>query len=85
MHNWTVPEKVDFPKFPPDTWGGYIPQLSILYTEMRVKKFSHAGPGGGIFHKFWSWTQKWKLYIDIFHGVSCNIMHITAIWNVYFQ
>ena len=22
MHHWTVHEKVDFPKFPPDTWGG---------------------------------------------------------------
>ena len=23
MHHWTVHEKVDFPKFPPDTWGVY--------------------------------------------------------------
>ena len=63
MHNWTVHEKVDFPKFPPDTQPGQ----------------------GYILHNFWSWTQKWKIYNDIFYGVSCNIKHITAIWNLYFQ
>ena len=44
--------------------------------------------GGGLFHtfcNFWFWTQKWKIYIDIFYRVSCNIKHITAIWNLYFQ
>ena len=35
MHHWTVHEKVDFPKFPPDTWGGSIPQLLILNSEMK--------------------------------------------------
>ena len=40
---------------------------------------------GGTFNNFWSWTQKWKIYIDIFYGISCNIKHITAIWNLYFQ
>ena len=43
------------------------------------------GGGGGLFHNVWSWTQKWKIYIDIFYGVSCNIKHITAIWNLYLQ
>ena len=40
---------------------------------------------GGPFHNFWSWTWKWKFCIDIFHGVSCNIKHITAISNLQFQ
>ena len=38
-----------------------------------------SNPGRGPFHNFWSWTAKWKIYIDIFYGVSCNIKHITAI------
>ena len=43
-------------------------------------------PGvGGLFHNFWSWTEEWNIYIDIFYGVSCNIKHITAIWNLHFQ
>ena len=37
------------------------------------------------FHNFSSWTQKWKIYIDIFYGVSYNIKHITAISNLHFQ
>ena len=32
-----------------------------------------------IFHTFWSWTQEWKIYIDIFYGVSCNINHIQLV------
>ena len=40
---------------------------------------------GGPFHNFWSWTQKWKIYIDIFYGLSCNIKCITAISNLHFQ
>ena len=40
---------------------------------------------GGTFNNFSPWTQKWKIYIDIFYGVSCNIKHITAISNLYFQ
>ena len=40
---------------------------------------------GGPFHNFWSWTEKWNIYIDIFYGVSCNIKHITAISNLHFQ
>ena len=40
---------------------------------------------GGPFHNFSSWTQKWKIYIDIFYGVSYNIKHITAISNLHFQ
>ena len=35
--------------------------------------------------KFWCWTQKCKFCIDIFYGVSCNIMHITAISNLHLQ
>ena len=56
----------------------FDPELRI-----EVKKFSYVG--GGLFHNFWSWAQKWKIYIDIFYRVSCNIKHITAIWNLYFQ
>ena len=63
--------------------GGYIPQLFILNSEMKLKIFPI--PRGGTFHNFSSWTQKWKIYIDIFYGVSCNIKHITAISNLYFQ
>ena len=40
---------------------------------------------GSTFHNFSSHTYNWKIYIDIFYGVSCNIMHITAISNLYFQ
>ena len=83
--------KVDFPKFPPDThlgvgWGvgGYIPQLLILNSEMKLKIFQSLGVGFS-FNNFSSWTQKWKIYIDIFYGVSYNINHITAISNLYFQ
>ena len=25
------------------------------------------------FHSFWSWTQKWNIYIDIFYWAFCNI------------
>ena len=40
MHHWTVHGKVDFPKFPPDTQPeGYIPQLLILYSEIKLKNF----------------------------------------------
>ena len=40
MHHWRVHEKVDFPKFPPDTGGwGSIPQLFILNSEMKFKNF----------------------------------------------
>ena len=51
-------------------------------------------PGvGGLFHNFWgvhstdfwSWIEKWNIYIDIFYEVSCNIKHITAISNLHFQ
>ena len=90
MQHWTVHEKVEFPKFPADTGGGSIPQLLqllILNSELKLKNFPMLD-GGGLFHtfcNFWSWTQKWKIYIDIFYRVSCNIKHITAIWNLYFQ
>ena len=40
---------------------------------------------GGPFHNFWSWTQKWKIYIDIFYGVSYNIKCITAISSLHFS
>ena len=41
--------------------------------------------GGPPFHNFSSWTQKWKIYIDIFYEVSCNIKYITAISNLHLQ
>ena len=53
MHHWRVHEKVDFPKFPPDTgvgWGS-IPQLFHPELRNEVQKFSYVGQGG-IFHNF---------------------------------
>ena len=47
MHHWTVHEKVDFPKFPPDTQprGVYSTTFDpVLRNE--VKKFSHVGLWG---------------------------------------
>ena len=61
--------------------GGSIQQLFILNSEKNLKIFPMEGP----FHNFSSWTQKWKIYIDIFYGVSYNIKHITAISNLHFQ
>ena len=92
MHHWIVYGKVDFPKFPPDTHlgvglgVGYIPQLFDPELRNEVKNFSNLRGVEG-FHSttFSSWTQKWKIYIDIFYGVSCNINHITTISNLYFQ
>ena len=37
------------------------------------------------YFNFWCWSQKCKFGIDIFHGVSSNIKHITAISNVHLQ
>ena len=68
---------------PDVTFGGYIPQLLILNSQMKQKNFPILQ--GGIFHNFSSWTQKWKIYIDIFYRVCCNIKHITAISNLYLQ
>ena len=42
-------------------------------------------PIWGAFHNFWSWTQKWKIYIHTFYEVSCSIKHITAISNLHLQ
>ena len=67
---------------PDVTFGGYIPQLLILNSQMKQKNFPI---WGGIFHNCSSWTQKWKIYIDIFYRVCCNINHITAISNLYLQ
>ena len=41
--------------------------------------------GGQSSFNFWCWSQKCKFCIDIFHGVSCIIKHITAISNVHSQ
>ena len=41
--------------------------------------------GGQSSFNFWCWSQKCKFGIDIFHGVSSNIKHITAISNVHLQ
>ena len=91
MQHWTVHEKVEFPKFPADTGGGSIPQLLqllILNSELKLTNFPMLD-GGGVystpFATFDSELRKWKIYIDIFYRVSCNIKHITAIWNLYFQ
>ena len=44
IHHWTVHEKVDFSKFPPDASpGGYIPQLLILNSEIKLKIFPILG------------------------------------------
>ena len=62
--------------------GGAIPQLLILNWEMNLKFFSNLGDP---FYNFWSWTEKWEIYIDVFYGVSYNIKCITAISNLHFQ
>ena len=83
MHHWTVHAKAEFHKFPPDVRSGAsIPQLLILNAEMNLNIFLILG---GPFHKFWSWTEKWKIYIDIFYGDSCNIKCITAISKLHFH
>ena len=57
MHHWTVHAKVEFQKCPPDIRArGFIPQLWILKSEMKLKFFP---AWGGPFHNFWYWTQKW--------------------------
>ena len=51
----------------------------------RTSKMSmryHISGGVHIFHNLWSWTEKWKIYTDIFYGVSCNIKYITPISNL---
>ena len=74
MYHWTVHEKVDFPKFPPDTWlGGYIPQLLILHSEMKLKNFHmfvSGGWGGGVY----STTCHLELRNEIFTLIS--FMHL---------
>ena len=45
MHHWTVHEKVDFPKFPPDTWGGLFHTTFDPELRIEVKKFSYVGHG----------------------------------------
>ena len=44
----------------------------------RISKLSHVW---GAFHNFWSLTEKWKIYIDIFYAVSCNIKFQICIFN----
>ena len=49
--------------------GGYIPQLLILYSEMKLKNFHMlVSVGGAIFNNLSSWTQKWNIYIDILYA-----------------
>ena len=64
------------------TWGVSIPQLLTLHSEMNFKIFPILGDP---FHNFSSWIEKWKIYIDIFYWVSCNIKHITTISNLHFS
>ena len=45
----------------------------------RISKISTRcqNQGGWSPFYFWSWSQKWRLCIDIFYGVSCNIKYIS--------
>ena len=65
MHHWTVHEKVDFPKFPPETgsWGVYS---TTFDPELRneVQKFSYVGQGG------YSTTFDLELRNEIFTLIS---------------
>ena len=61
-----------------------------VHEKVDFPKFSTRYPArGGIFHNFFTTFdpehRNEKIYIDIFYGVSCNIKHITAISNLYFQ
>ena len=47
MHHWTVHEKVDFPKFPPDTWGGVYSTTFDPELRNEVQKFSYVGQAWG--------------------------------------
>ena len=38
MHHWTVHEKVDFPKFPPDTQG--VVYSTTFDPELRNERFT---------------------------------------------
>ena len=53
--------------------------------KVEFNKFPPDARLGGPFHNFWSWTQKWKIYIDIFYGASLYIKCITAISNLHLQ
>ena len=53
----------------------------IVWSNLNVLYTTPEGP----FHNFQSWTQKWKIYIHTFYGISCNIKHITASSNLHFQ
>ena len=66
MHHWTVHEKVDFPKFPPDTWGGGV-YSTTFDPELRneVQKFSHVSPRG-----FYSTTFDLELRNERFTLIS---------------
>ena len=53
MQHWTVHEKVEFPKFPADMWGGvYSTTLATFDPKLRIEvnKFSYVGRGGSIPH-----------------------------------
>ena len=61
-------------------WGKGLWKIYMHHWTVHAKvAFQKSLPDvtfkGGPFHNFWSWTQKWKIYIDIFYGVSCNIKH----------
>ena len=69
------------------SWG------MIIFHHVRAKSelknvdeilVSQMGGGQSSFN-FWCWTQKCKLCIDIFYGISCNIKHITAILNLHLE
>ena len=48
MHHWTVHEKVDFPKFPPETGRGVYSTTFDPELRNEVQKFSYVGQGGDI-------------------------------------
>ena len=56
-----------------------------VHAKKEFPRFPPDVRTGGPLHNLWSWTQIWKLCIDIFYGVSCNIKCITAISNLHFQ
>ena len=59
-------------------WGVHSPTFD---PEHRNEFNNFSNLWGNQFSNFWSWTEKCKIYIDIFYWVSCNIKHITAISN----
>ena len=60
MHHWTVHEKVDFPKFPPDTWWGGV-YSTTFDPELRNERFTVISFMG--FPTILSTLQAFEIYI----------------------